>query len=246
LEDEVIKMAEPTLEEMLKIVRDTYKHREETYKRVNGAPGSEKGWYTNDDLGHDRFLEDLKENPAVPVKVATPAPAAPAPAAPTPPAPTPAPTTPTPPAPTPAPAVPEAYVGYSDASYASLSAKHRQTRIANLVLPHYLNRQSSNSWLAKGAIGLAASLALLIGNCATPKISVDEANAKYEIQRQRVEVSDYVKRRGQEPSWKRSDEQILLDNTSNNATKKDVLFYAGLLALALGLGGLGYGAKKRS
>ncbi len=217
-------MADLTLDKMLEMIRNDAFYRKDTYDRVKGT---EKSWYTNDITGNARFLEDTKQNPATVPSVPTGSPAGTLPA------------------------------GYADAAYAALPAPQRHLMLADLELPHYHKKQKLESaeserkqsfgfWRnAAIAAGAAGALALF-GAYTIPSVSVDEAVVQYETQKHEINVQDYMRtHEGRSPPWKKTPDQIHMDNTTKYSAEKSFLFWGGILSLAGGLASGLYSFSKR-
>jgi hypothetical protein len=135
------------------------------------------------------------------------------------------------------PAAPAAAVGgvvpgYSDAAYAALPAAQRHMMLADLEMPHYNNKQSSKSWRTVAIATVAAGALALFGQSKIPSVSIDESVAQYEIQRQEVDVQDYMRtHEGRSPPWQKSPETIRMDNTTNYTPIKSFLLWGGILSL---------------
>ncbi len=117
--------------------------------------------------------------------------------------------------------------------------------LADMAIPLYQNRESSNSWLSSGIGSLVVGGLLSIGNMMTPSVSADEAVIQYAIQRHKADVVEYERVRGKSPPLVMSDDQIRSKNTSDNSPWKNLMFYTGLAALVLGAGSTINGVRKR-
>ena len=126
----------------------------------------------------------------------------------------------------------------------------KQMLLADLEMPNYQSRQSLNQeqqkkekslnenkqiskyWrnfaIATGAAGILA----IFGQSKIPSVSIDESVAQYEVQRQEVDVQDYMRtHEGRSPPWQKSPEKIRTDTATNYAPIKSLLLLGGILSL---------------
>ncbi len=149
--------------------------------------------------------------------------------------------------------------------YDALPIYGRQMLIADLAMSHYQNRQSLNQkkqmeeqslnqkkqmeeqtlnqkkqsfgyWRNVALATAAAGALALFGRSQIPSVSIDESVAQYEVQKQEVDVQDYMRtHEGKSPPWQKSPEQIRMDTAKDYTLEKSALYGIGILGV---LGGI--------